>query len=202
MTKTTTNYENVTKPLYATVGAGDAIFAAVVDAVGQVRGRADNVSTDVTSRVESAREQFAKLPADVQSQIHSLRERLAELPSDLPSDLRGRLTPEELRKSADTYLKAALDFYNDLASRGAETVDKLRANPAVEGRIERAEGLYNEAVSLAEEAIDKVTVQAKALADLVNGKASEVSDEVKETVEAEVATVKTKAKKVKADIEE
>ncbi|WP_225731638.1 MULTISPECIES: heparin-binding hemagglutinin [unclassified Nocardia] len=147
----------VTKPIYATVGAGDAIYAAVVDVVDKVRERTG--TSDLSGRVEEARERFANVPADVQAQFESLRERLAGLPSELPDDiaeLREKFTAEELRSLADKYYHQLLDLYEDLASRGEETVERLRTNHLVEDQIERVETIYKDAAGRAEVVIDRV----------------------------------------------
>ncbi|MBF6464502.1 heparin-binding hemagglutinin [Nocardia beijingensis] len=147
----------VTKPLLATVGAGDALYAAVNDVFAQVRERAS--ATEVQARVEGARERFANVPADVQSQFDSLRERLSVLPSELPDDLaelREKFTAEELRALAEKYYRQALDIYADLAARGEETIERLRANQAVEERIGKVETLYGDAVSRAEDVVGRV----------------------------------------------
>ncbi|MFI9510699.1 heparin-binding hemagglutinin [Nocardia sp. NPDC052566] len=167
----------VTKPLLATVGAGDAIYAAVIDVVSQVRERTGTGTT----RVEEARERFANVPADVQAQFESLRARLSGLPSELPEDLaelREKFTPEELRALADKYYKQVLDLYEDLATRGEETVERLRANHLVEDQIERVETLYKDAA-------DRVSG--------LLGRPAKVEDEVvaEPVVEAEVVEVTT-----------
>ncbi|MEV6774242.1 heparin-binding hemagglutinin [Nocardia sp. NPDC051030] len=178
----------VTKPLYATVGAGDAIYAAVLDAVSQIRERA--AATDVSGRVEEARERFANLPADAKEQVETLRQRVSALPSELPEDLaelREKATPDELRKLVDTYYQQLLDLYADLAARGEETVEKLRANPALEGRIEQVESIYNDLVSQTQDVIGKVSDQ---VAPLLGRTATDAEDE---TVEGEVVDVKTES---------
>ncbi|MEV6059675.1 heparin-binding hemagglutinin [Nocardia asteroides] len=178
----------VTKPLFATVGAGDAIYTAVNDVVADVRGRVG--ATDVQARVDEARERIANVPADVQAQFDTIRERLAGLPSELPEDLaelREKFTPEELRKLAEQYYRQALDIYADLAVRGEETVDRLRANQAVDEQIGRVETLYKDASARAEDALAKVTDllgRGKAEAETVAAKAAAV-------VDAEVVAVTT-----------
>ncbi|WP_280312572.1 heparin-binding hemagglutinin [Nocardia abscessus] len=147
----------VTKPLLATVGAGDALYTAVNDVVAQVRERA--ATTEVQTRVEEARERFANVPADVQAQFESLRERLAGLPSELPDDLaelREKFTAEELRTLAEKYYRQALDIYADLAVRGEEAIERLRANHLVEDRIGKVETIYGDAVSRAEDVFERV----------------------------------------------
>lgn len=151
-----TEKNTTVKPLFATVGATDAVYAAVLDAVTQVRERA----TDVNGRVDEARERFAGLPADVQTQFEQIRARLSELPSELPEDLaelREKFTSEELRKLAEQYYRQVLDIYSDLAVRGEETVDRLRANHLVEEQVGRVENLYKDASGRAEEVFDRVS---------------------------------------------
>lgn len=177
----------VKKPLLATVGAGDAIYAVVTDVVTQVRERA--ATSDVSTRVDEARERFANVPADVQAQFETLRERLAGLPSELPEDLaelREKFTPEELRALADKYFHQVLDIYEDLAVRGEETVERLRANHLVEEQIERVESLYKDAATRAEDVLDRVNG--------LLGRPAKVEDEEKvavPVVDAEVVTVTT-----------
>ncbi|MFE9784675.1 heparin-binding hemagglutinin [Nocardia salmonicida] len=178
----------VTKPLFATVGAGDAIYAAVNDVVADVRGRV--VATDAKARVEEARERIANVPADVQAQFDTLRDRISGLPSELPEDLaelREKFTPEELRKLAEQYYRQALDIYADLAVRGEETVDRLRANQAVDEQIGRVETLYKDASARAEDALTKVND----LLGRTKVEAEAVADKVDAVVEAEVVAVTT-----------
>lgn len=190
--------ENITskpasKPLFATVGAGEAVYAAVVDAITQVRERA--AATDVSSRVDEARERFAHVPADVRTQFESLRERLSGLPSELPEDLaelREKFTPEELRALAEKYYAQVLDLYSDLAVRGEETVERLRANHLVEDQIERVETLYKDAASRAEDAFVKVN-------ELIGFPAREEEAEAEPVVEGEVLEVTTETEPVTED---
>ncbi|RJO76586.1 heparin-binding hemagglutinin [Nocardia panacis] len=169
------------KPLYATLGAGDALYSAVVDVVTQVRER--------TGRVEEVRERFANVPADAQTQFESLRERLSGLPSELPEDLaelREKFTAEELRSLADRYYHQLLDLYSDLAVRGEETAERLRANHLVEERIEQVENLYKDATHRAEDVLGRVNE--------IFGRPAKSEDEaapVDSVVEAEVIEVIT-----------
>ncbi|WP_280401373.1 heparin-binding hemagglutinin [Nocardia carnea] len=181
-----TQKNTTVKPLFATVGATDAVYTAVLDAVTQVRERA----TDVNGRVDEARERFAGLPADVQTQFEQIRARLAELPSELPEDLaelREKFTTEELRKLAEQYYRQVLDLYSDLAVRGEETVERLRANHLVEEQVGRVESLYKDASSRAEEVLGRVNGligrPGKAAADTEPEPATEAPADV---VDAEV----------------
>ncbi|TQC45150.1 heparin-binding hemagglutinin [Rhodococcus sp. WS4] len=156
--------ENVKKPLYATVGAGDVAVQAAADVVAEVRERAENTGTDVSGWVEEARERFASLPTDVQEQIEALRQRLAGLPSELPgwAELREKFTVEELRKVAEEYLKGVVDLYADLAERGEGAVERLRTRPGVDERIERAEDAADTAADHVDEANAAVAKKAPA----------------------------------------
>ncbi|MBF6357483.1 heparin-binding hemagglutinin [Nocardia higoensis] len=211
----------VTKPLLAAVGAGDAVYAAAVDVVTQVRERAGSTA-DVTGRVGEARERIAHVPADVQAQFEALRERLSGLPGELPDDLaelREKLTPEELRKLAEEYYAKAMDLYAELAARGEETVERLRANDVVEQRIGRVETLYKDAASRAEDVVGKVNgllgrparteeaapiVDAEPVAAVVEAEVVDITPDVAPSPdtapapEATAATPKTAAKKAPA----
>lgn len=181
----------VTKPLYATVGAGDAIYAAVNDLVGKVRER--TASVDVTGRVDEARERLANLPSDAQEQFESLRQRLTGLPSELPEDLaelREKLSPEELRKLVDQYYHQLVELYQDLAVRGEETVERLRSNESFGESFDRVEGIYTDVVTRAEDVLGKVSDQARGLLGTVE---EVVEDEVAPVVDAEVVQVTTES---------
>lgn len=155
--------ETVKKPLYATVGAGDAAAQAVADVVAKVRERAETTSTDVSGRVEEARERFATLSTDVREQIETLRQRLG-LPSELPewAELREKFTVEELRKVAEEYRRGAADLYADLVERGEGAVERLRTRPGLEQRIERAEDTGDAAADKIDEAKAAVATKAPA----------------------------------------
>ncbi|MFR9753818.1 heparin-binding hemagglutinin [Nocardia sp. 004] len=179
----------VTKPLFATVGAGDALYAAVNDVVAQVRER--TATAEVQARVEEARERFANVPADVQAQFGSLRERLAGLPSELPEDLaelREKFTPEELRTLAEKYYQQALDIYTDLAVRGEETIERLRTNQVVDERLGQVETLYDDAMSRAEGVLGRVNELLGRPAGVEGDGAADTS-----VVEAEVVEVTTES---------
>ncbi|WP_227997272.1 heparin-binding hemagglutinin [Nocardia australiensis] len=201
--------KNSTKPLFATVGAGDAVYAAVVDAVTQVRERA--ATADVSGRVEETRERFANVPADVQAQFESLRERLSGLPSELPEDLaelREKFTPEELRILAEKYYHQVVDLYSDLVVRGEETVERLRANHLVDDQLERVESIYKDATTRAEDVLGRVNdligrpakVEEAAEAESESESEAEAEAEAKAepVVDAEVLTVTTETEPVAA----
>lgn len=181
----------VTKPLYVTVGAGDALYTAFNDLVGKVRERTATV--DVTGRVDEARERLANLPSDAQEQFESLRHRLTGLPAELPEDLaelREKLSPEELRKLVDQYYHQLVELYQDLAVRGEETVERLRSNSTFGENFDRVEGIYSDVVTRAEDVLGKVSEQARGL--LGNGEEATEAEEAP-VVDAEVVQVTTEA---------
>ncbi|KZF00243.1 MAG: heparin-binding hemagglutinin [Rhodococcus sp. (in: high G+C Gram-positive bacteria)] len=180
------NFDNVKTPIYAAVGAGDAVVQAVADVVAQVRSRAETRSTEVTDRVDTARARIADLSEDVTEGVESLRERLANLPAELPdeiADLRERFTPDELRKVAEAYLKVASDLYTSLAERGEETVERIRRTPAVEEGLERANSAANDVVDLTEQALGTVASQTRAVGERAAALAGIASDKVRDTAE-------------------
>ncbi|WP_019932525.1 hypothetical protein [Nocardia sp. BMG111209] len=207
MTETIT--PSVTKSLYATVGAGDALYAVVTEVVDKVRGRAGG--TDVSGRVGEARERLSTLPADVQEQIEALRHRLpddiaelrekynpaklssAETRSKLTAELNDRFGPDELRKLADQYYQQLLGVYAELAERGEVTVGRLRATPGVEERIDQVEGVYNDVVHRAEGVLGKVSEQVGGLLGSKAGQAGDVDrgEDVVPVVDGEVVEVTT-----------
>src|SRR5437764_3073301 len=120
--------EQARVPLLALVGAGDYAAKSVVDALQKVRKQ-------VNERAEAARSTVDELPSEI-------------------SDLRGRLEPSELRKVVDAYTSSAVQIYQNLASHGEETIDKLRAQPQVKKALEQAEVARQRAESHAGDARD------------------------------------------------
>lgn len=180
------NFDNVKTPLFAAVGAGDAVVQAVADVVAQVRSRAETRSNEVSERVDTARARIADLSEDVTEGVESLRERLTNLPAELPdeiADLRERFTPEELRKVAEAYLKVASDLYTSLAERGEETVERIRRTPAVEEGLERANSAANDVVDLTEQALGTVASQTRAVGERAAALAGIASDKVRDTAD-------------------
>ncbi|MGB2950608.1 MAG: heparin-binding hemagglutinin [Rhodococcus sp. (in: high G+C Gram-positive bacteria)] len=180
------NFDNVRTPIYAAVGAGDAVVQAVADVVAQVRSRAETRGGEVTERVDTARARIADLSEDVTEGVESLRERLTALPAELPdeiADLRERFTPEELRKVAEAYLKVASDLYTSLAERGEETVERIRRTPAIEEGLERANAAANDVVDLTEQALGTVASQTRAVGERAAALAGVASDKVRESAE-------------------
>ncbi|MCZ4079219.1 heparin-binding hemagglutinin [Rhodococcus sp. H36-A4] len=177
---------DIQTPLYAAVGAGDAVVQAVADVVAQVRSRAESRGTEVTERVDTARARIADLSEDVTEGVEGLRERLAKLPAELPdeiADLRERFTQDELRKVAEAYLKVASDLYTSLAERGEEAVERIRRTPAVEDGLDRANAAANDVVDLTEQALGTVASQTRAVGERAAALAGIASDKVRDTAD-------------------
>lgn len=149
-------------PLYAVVGAGDLAFKQITGTIDSLRERTEEATGTVQTRIEETRTRLTALPEEVPSTIE---------------ELRTKYTTDELRKIAEGYLDAATDWYNTLAERGEETVERLRQQPAVQENLTRVEKAYNDAVDLTEDTLGVVSTQTRAvgeraakIATLVGGK--------------------------------
>lgn len=166
-------------PVFAVVGAGDAAVQEVMDAVADLRTRAE-------ARRDAA-----------QTRIESTRSRISGLPDEVPTfeELRGKLTADELRKLADPYIETATGLYNSLAERGESALARLRENEAVAENITRVEKVYNDAIDLTEDALGVVSSQTRAVGDRAAAELSDASDQVETVAEK----VEETAGKVKAE---
>lgn len=112
-----TRFDLVRTPLLAWLGAGDLAVNKVNDAMAKARVRA-------TERRDAARQRAEKL-----------QDQLGELPTELrgrfDSELRDKLTGDELRKRVDEVTERARKTYTDLAGRGEETLERIRREPRV-----------------------------------------------------------------------
>lgn len=198
-------FDNVKTPLYAAVGAGDAVVQAVADVVAQVRNRAESTQADVGDRVDTARARLADLQEDVTESVETLRNRLEALPQELPeeiAELRERFTPEELRKVAEAYLKVASDLYTALAERGEETVERIRKNPQIEEGLERANKAANDAVDLTEDTLGTVASQTRAVGERAAALAGRASKRVQEGADEAAEAIKDGADEVSENLDE
>lgn len=211
MTKTTeTTAKKITtatkKPLYATVGAGEALYSVVTDAVDRVR---EVATADVAGRVEDARERLSKgLESAVPTSLDSLRQRLSGLPSELPDELaqlRDKLTTQHVQDRVDQYGHQLHDLYSGLAERGEEAVERLRATPRFEHRIEQVEDVYSEVVGRAEDVYSEVVGRAEEVIGLVSDQVNGLlgsrnggtdSGDDGQVVDAEVVQVTTESQPI------
>ncbi|NED59663.1 heparin-binding hemagglutinin, partial [Streptomyces sp. SID10244] len=82
------------------------------------------------------------------ARFEETKTRIGSLPEDVPAgfeELRGKISSDELRKAAEGYLESATEFYNSLAERGEETVERLRQQPVVQENLDRAGKVYSDA---------------------------------------------------------
>lgn len=183
VTKTvSTRFDVVRTPLLAWVGVGDLAVTKVTEAVETARTRA-------AQRRELAVKRREKLQARV---------------SELPTELREKLTPEELRKRYDEVAEQARTRYEDvtgqvrktyteLADRGEVAVEKIRRRPqvkkvlhtvseadnAIEKRAEMAvDGLHD----VGEEVLGRVSTQTRSVGEKAARATQKLADEAAEAV--------------------
>lgn len=142
--------EDLKAPLFAAVGAADLALERVNEIVAALRERAEEARTDSRSRVEETRGRITKLQE--------------ELP-ERASELRGRLSGDELRKAAEGYREQATELYNDLVARGEAALERLRNQPGFEERRAQAEKRFSETVELTQEALGNVASQTRAVGE-------------------------------------
>jgi heparin binding hemagglutinin HbhA len=109
--------EAVRAPLLAAVGAADLALERVNEIVSTLRERAGEARSDAEARFEESRAPLAKLQEELPSQF---------------GDLRERLSPQELRKFAESYADAAQTTYNKLVERGEAALERLRNQPPLD----------------------------------------------------------------------
>jgi heparin binding hemagglutinin HbhA len=142
--------EDLKAPLLAAVGAADLALATVNEIVASLRERAEEARTDASTRVEERRARFTKLQEDLPTQVTELREKLSS---------------DELRKAAEGYAEAATAQYNKLVERGEEALTRLRSQPAIEGAANRVESVTDQAVELTQDALGTVATQTRAVGE-------------------------------------
>lgn len=154
---TGTTMEQARTPLLAALGAGDLAAHAVADTVHKVREQ-------LNERAESARAGVNDLPQDL-------------------DELRGKLDPAEVRKLVDSYTQSAVQLYGYLAERGEDALGKLRSQPQVQRAQERFEGAVGDARDLADDALGKVTTNARSFGEKAARTTEKVADETAQTVQ-------------------
>jgi heparin binding hemagglutinin HbhA len=177
--------EDLKAPLLAAVGAADLALATVNEIVASLRDRAEEARTDANSRVEGSRARINKLQDELPTQVTELRE---------------RLTADELRRAAEGYAEAAQSTYAKLVERGEAALERLRSQPGFTDAANRVEGYTDQAVELTEQALGSVASQTRAVgeraAKLVGVELPKKTEETAEPVKA--AAKKAPAKKAPA----
>ncbi|WP_284231374.1 heparin-binding hemagglutinin [Mycobacterium antarcticum] len=142
--------EDLKAPLLAAVGAADLALATVNEIVASLRERAEEARTDASARVDERRAKLNKLQEDLPTQVTELREKLSS---------------DELRKAAEGYAEAANAQYNKLVERGEEALTRLRSQPAIEDAANRVETVTDQAVELTQDALGSVASQTRAVGE-------------------------------------
>jgi heparin binding hemagglutinin HbhA len=178
--KTQPTVEDLKAPLLAAVGAADLALATVNEIVASLRERAEEARTDATARVEGRRAQFTKLQEELPTQVTELREKLSS---------------DELRKAAEGYAEAATVQYNKLVERGELALERIRQQPAIEDAANRVETVTDQAVELTQDALGTVATQTRAVGERA---AKLVGVELPKRTEKAAAPVKKAAAKAPA----
>ena len=142
--------EELKAPLLAAVGAADLALATVNEILANLRERAGDARTEAAERVEERRAALTKLQEDLPQRAE---------------ELRGKLSSEELRKAADTFVEDATATYNSLVERGEAALERLRNTPDFKEAAAQVEGYVDQAVELTQEALGNVSSQTRAVGE-------------------------------------
>ena len=111
--------EDLKAPLLAAVGAADLALATVNEILANLRDRAGEARTEAAERAQERRAALTKLQEDLPQRAE---------------ELRGKLSSEELRKAADSFVEDATATYNSLVERGEAALERLRRSRATSTR--------------------------------------------------------------------
>ena len=142
--------EDLKAPLLAAVGAADLALSTVNEILASLRERAGEARTEAAERVEERRAALTKLQEDLPQRAE---------------ELRGRLSSEELRKAADSFVEDATATYNSLVERGEAALERLRNQPDFKDAAAQVEGYVDQAVELTQEALGNVSSQTRAVGE-------------------------------------
>ena len=142
--------EDLKAPLLAAVGAADLALATVNEILASLRERAGEARTEAAERVEERRAALTKLQEDLPQRAE---------------ELRGKLSSEELRKAADSFVEDATATYNSLVERGEAALERLRNTPDFKEAAAQVEGYVDQAVELTQEALGNVSSQTRAVGE-------------------------------------
>ena len=142
--------EELKAPLLAAVGAADLALATVNEILANLRDRAGEARTEAAERAQERRAALTKLQEDLPQRAE---------------ELRGRLSTEELRKAADSFVEDATATYNSLVERGEAALERLRNTPDFKDAAAQVEGYVDQAVELTQEALGNVSSQTRAVGE-------------------------------------
>jgi heparin binding hemagglutinin HbhA len=106
--------------------------------------------------VASAQEAFAR----VQAGATEVQARVEDLPSEL-QELRHKLTAEDFRRLADSYLAAVRSVYDDLVKRGTGAYSKIKAQPQVKQALDTVDSVSTELESRLEDTVEEFRVRGE-----------------------------------------
>ena len=142
--------EDLKAPLLAAVGAADLALATVNEILANLRERAGDARSEAAERVEERRAALTKLQEDLPQRAE---------------EIRGKLSSEELRKAADSFVEDATATYNSLVERGEAALERLRNTPDFKEAAAQVEGYVDQAVELTQEALGNVSAQTRAVGE-------------------------------------
>ena len=142
--------EDLKAPLLAAVGAADLSLATVNEILANLRDRAGEARTEAAERAQERRAALTKLQEDLPQRAE---------------ELRGKLSSEELRKAADSFVEDATATYNSLVERGEAALERLRNQPDFKDAAAQVEGYVDQAVELTQEALGNVSSQTRAVGE-------------------------------------
>lgn len=163
--------EIVRTPALAVLGAADYAVATVTKAVTDARARAAAQREDAQARL-----------ADAQK---TAQNRIAELPQ--------KLTTDELKKTVEELRAQAEKSYDEFASRGEQTLGRIRKQPQVKQALDtiesvtgkfdaRVDALVDDAHDVAEKALSTVSTQTRSTGEKVAQAAQRFTGQASSTI--------------------
>ena len=136
--------------------ARDQATKAVSEAVDPLRAPSLALLGLGDYAVASAQEAFAR----VQAGATEVQARVEDLPSEL-QELRGKLSAEDFRRLADSYLAAVRSVYDDLVKRGTSAYSKIKARPQVKQALDTVDSVSSELESRLEDTVEEFRVRGE-----------------------------------------
>ena len=142
--------------------ARDQANKAVADAVDPLRAPGLAFLGLADTAVAAGRDAVAR----VQAGATEVQARVEDLPAEI-EELRGKLTAEDFRRLADSYVAAVRSVYADLVKRGESAYSKIVAQPQVKQALDTVDQVSTEVESRLEDAVEDVRVRGeKTLAEV------------------------------------
>ncbi|NMO91790.1 hypothetical protein [Actinomycetospora sp. TBRC 11914] len=136
--------------------ARDQATKAVSDAVDPLRAPSLALLGLGDYAVASAQEAFAR----VQAGATEVQARVEDLPSEL-QELRSKLSAEDFRRLADSYVAAVRSVYEDLVKRGTSAYTKIKAQPQVKQALSTVDQVSTELESRLEDTVEEFRVRGE-----------------------------------------